>query len=125
MKIQRQSKLLEIIQNNDIETQSELLAKLNEYGFHATQATVSRDIKELRLIKIPNGRDKYKYAAESVPEDEKRSHSYLFTTAVTSIDYSHSLVVIRLSRVFSNTTVQKHQFFGTQLSSQSNSHIHT
>ena len=95
MKIERQSKLLEIIQNNDIETQSELLAKLNEYGFHATQATVSRDIKELRLIKIPNGRDKYKYAAESVPEDEKRSHSYLFTTAVTSIDYSHSLVVIK------------------------------
>lgn len=95
MKIERQSKLLEIIRKNDIETQSELLEKLNEHGFHATQATVSRDIKELRLLKIPNGKDKYKYAAESVPEDENRSHSYLFATAVISIDYSHSLVVIK------------------------------
>ncbi len=95
MKTERQSKLLEIIYQNDIETQSELLERLNEYGFHATQATVSRDIKELRLIKIPNGKDKYKYAAESAPEDERHSHSYLFTTAVTSIDYSRSLVVIK------------------------------
>lgn len=95
MKIQRQNKILELIRENDIETQSELLEKLNKWGFHATQATVSRDIKELKLIKVPNGNGDYKYAAESAPEDEKRSHSYLFATAVTGIDYSHSLVVIK------------------------------
>ena len=95
MKIERQAKILELIRKNDIETQSELLEELNKHGFHATQATVSRDIKELRLIKVPDGRGEYKYAAESVPEDEKQSHSYLFSTAVTGIDYSHSLVVIK------------------------------
>lgn len=95
MKIDRQNKILELIKNNDIETQSELLEKLNAAGFTATQATVSRDIKEMRLIKIPSSKGEYKYAADTVSEEEQQSHSYLFSTAVTSIDYSHGLVVIK------------------------------
>ena len=95
MKIERQTKILELIKENDIETQSELLEKLNAEGFSATQATVSRDIKELRLVKVPSSNGAYKYASENVSEDESQSHSYLFSTAVTNIDYAHALVVIK------------------------------
>ena len=75
MKIERQNKILELIKNNDIETQSELLEKLNAAGFTATQATVSRDIKEMRLIKIPSSKGEYKYAADTVSEEEQQAHS--------------------------------------------------
>ena len=95
MKIERQTKILELIRENDIETQSELLEKLNAEGFSATQATVSRDIKELRLVKVPSSSGAYKYASETVSEDESQSHSYLFSTAVTNIDYAHAIVVIK------------------------------
>lgn len=71
MKTQRQEKILEIIEKKDVETQEELAALLREAGFVATQATVSRDIKELRLVKVSTGvRDgrqiRSKYAANSV-----------------------------------------------------------
>lgn len=62
MKYNRHAKILELIDNYDIETQDELVEKLKEHGMDVTQATVSRDIKELRLVKVTNkeGRSKYK-----------------------------------------------------------------
>ena len=62
MKTKRQSKILELIRKNDIETQEELLAYLVKDGFAVTQATVSRDIREMKLMKIPIGVGKQKYA---------------------------------------------------------------
>jgi arginine repressor len=62
MKYSRHAKVLEIIENNIIETQEELAEKLKEMGFDVTQATVSRDIKELRLIKVMSEEGRYKYA---------------------------------------------------------------
>ena len=65
MKNQRQKKILELIELYDVETQGELTQLLEKNGFAATQATVSRDIKELRLIKVSTGGSsdvKYKYA---------------------------------------------------------------
>ena len=59
MKISRQSKLLEIIENDPIETQEELAHRLKESGFNVTQATISRDIKELKIIKVLNEEGKY------------------------------------------------------------------
>ena len=61
MKARRQTKILELIKDKRIETQEELLNELRGQGFNVTQATVSRDIKELRLIKIPAGDGNYKY----------------------------------------------------------------
>ena len=58
----RQSKIIEIISNNEIETQDELVNALKDAGFDITQATISRDIKELGLIKIVGNSKKYKYA---------------------------------------------------------------
>ena len=61
MKSRRHATLLEIIQEYDIDTQEELIEKLSQRGFTVTQATISRDIKELKLIKTPIGNGKYKY----------------------------------------------------------------
>lgn len=62
MRISRQNKILELIENNEIETQDKLAAMLREYGYDVTQATVSRDIKELQLVKTLTAEGKYKYA---------------------------------------------------------------
>ncbi len=61
MKISRHAKILEIIERNEIETQEELAEELKKNSFNVTQATVSRDIKELRLIKVMSQNGKYKY----------------------------------------------------------------
>ena len=61
MKTKRQSKILELIRKNDIETQEELQAVLEKEGFLTTQATISRDIRELKLTKIATGNGKQKY----------------------------------------------------------------
>ena len=95
MKIRRQERILELIREYDIETQSDLLAKLKQDGFQVTQATVSRDIKEMRLLKTLDSNGTYKYSAEMVSAEEQQSHSYLFSTAVTGVDCAHSLVVIK------------------------------
>ena len=71
MKARRQAEILAIIQEYDIETQDQLLEKLREKGMKSTQATISRDIKELHLVKELTGRSTYKYAvseAENLPE---------------------------------------------------------
>ena len=68
---------------------------LKKDGYNVTQATVSRDIKEMRLIKVLDRDGRYKYASEVVSHDERESHTYLYSTAVIGIDYSHSLVVIK------------------------------
>lgn len=55
MKHKRQAKLLELVRENNVETQEALMELLHAHGFRVTQATISRDIKELRLVKVPNG----------------------------------------------------------------------
>ena len=62
MKTRRHAKILEIINNNSVETQEDLQALLSQAGYHVTQATVSRDIKELMLIKVSDMRGGYRYA---------------------------------------------------------------
>lgn len=95
MKTKRQARILELIRRQPVETQSELLELLRGDGFNVTQATVSRDIKELRLIKLLDANGMYRYAAESVSNEERQSHAYLFSTAVTGVDHAHALVVIK------------------------------
>ena len=65
MRYSRQNKILELITNNDIETQDKLVAMLKSEGFDVTQATISRDIKELQLIKTLSSSGKYKYAVHN------------------------------------------------------------
>ncbi len=96
MKVKRQSKILEIIRTRSVETQDELIRALEESGYRATQATVSRDIKELRLIKILDGKGRYCYATMKA-ENEQIPTKFLsiFQDAVSSIDYAGNLVVVK------------------------------
>ena len=96
MKTRRHAKILELIRERDIETQDELLSHLREAGFDVTQATVSRDIKELRLIKTLSGSGRYKYSTGSDGSADMSSkfHS-LFTDSALSVDYAMNMLVIK------------------------------
>ncbi len=97
MKGYRYAKIREIVQNQNIETQEDLAAALEQEGIEVTQATISRDIKEMMLIKVPCGDGKYKYAV--APDEPKLSAKnrlvVLFKDAVTNITVSKNIVVIR------------------------------
>lgn len=97
MKTRRQLKIQEHITNNHISTQQELAQRLLEDGFDVTQATISRDIKEMGLIKVPGVGDEYHYAlrGESHPMDYQERLKRMFKEAVISFDSSENIVVIR------------------------------
>lgn len=96
MKNKRQELILEIITTHDVETQDELAALLKERGVVVTQATISRDIKELRLIKALSEKGVYKYAP--IEKGDHRSQSALmriFADTVVQIEPTGHLIVIR------------------------------
>lgn len=97
MKGLRHSKIKEIIERSVIETQEELAEALRKEGIEITQATVSRDIKELMLIKVPTGDGRYRYAfpiEQNILFSQARMER-IFRDAVTSIDFSENLIVIK------------------------------
>ena len=97
MKTQRQTKILEIISTQDIETQDQLLKELQNAGFHSTQATISRDIKELRVIKELTTLGTYRYTTasrESAGAFSARLNT-IFKESVISYDYAQNIVVIK------------------------------
>ena len=96
MKYNRHSKILEIIENSEIETQEELADELKKKGFNVTQATVSRDIKELRLIKVLTKDGKYKYSSiEHTDTPILKRFINLFRDSVLSLDHANNMVVVR------------------------------
>lgn len=97
MKTRRQMKIQEVITKEIIRTQEELADRLRDEGFDVTQATVSRDIKELGLIKVPSPGDEYRYAtaAESHPANHLERLKRLLREVVVSINDSENLVLIR------------------------------
>lgn len=95
----RQAKILEIINRKEIETQEELCAELNKLNYNVTQATVSRDIKDLRLYKTAGSVKKYKYTCiDNVEEELTPRMLNLFRECVLSINYANNLVVIKTMR---------------------------
>jgi len=96
MKYSRHIKILEIIKEHEIETQEELAEWLKKSGFNITQATVSRDIKELRLIKVLTKNKRYKYAAMQQQEHVLSDRLInLFKGSVVSIDHSGNIIVLK------------------------------
>jgi transcriptional regulator of arginine metabolism len=96
MKYSRHAKILEIIDNNIIETQEELAEKLKQQGVDVTQATVSRDIKDLRLIKVMSSDGRYRYATFSQTESQMSSRlTTILTEAYVSSDYANNIVVVK------------------------------
>ncbi|MBC8535554.1 arginine repressor [Feifania hominis] len=97
MKMKRHSKILDIIQNESVETQEALAERLKQAGYNVTQATVSRDIKELRLLKVQGEDGAYRYVAgvsENKPETPPKYRTILLE-AVLSVDYSGNIVVVK------------------------------
>ncbi len=95
----RQRRIQEIIAQEFIATQGDLVNRLLEDGFHVTQATVSRDITELRLVRLPFGKNKYRYALApyglaSDPTEELRLQ---FKQFVRDIDRAENIVVLKVS----------------------------
>lgn len=96
MKYNRQSKILEIIERYEIETQEEIAEKLKELGMDVTQATVSRDIKELRLIKVMTEDGRYKYAPFSKSENVTSNKLLtIFSESYVSSDFANNIIVIK------------------------------
>ncbi len=97
MKTQRHAQIVELIRQNNIETQEELTLMLKEKGFDTTQATVSRDIKELKLVKVPDDNGRYKYAVKATEDDIRVSAKFktILEETVVRIDVSTSIVVVK------------------------------
>ena len=96
MKQGRQSTILEIIENHDVETQEQLSEILGSMGFEVTQATISRDIKELKLVKVQGEGGAYKYAVAGKGQLGKLDvFKRVFRDTVVSVEQAASLVVVR------------------------------
>ena len=96
MKTKRQTKMLELIKKHNIETQEELSDYLQKEGYQVTQATVSRDIRELKLTKVAmsNGRQKYAALTEA-NEDLSEKYTRVFRDAFVSMDMAQNILVIK------------------------------
>jgi transcriptional regulator of arginine metabolism len=97
VKSQRQEKILSIIQSHTITTQEELQSHLQEAGFHATQATISRDIKELRLVKALSSAGNYYYTTpvQKEPEATVLNIDFVFLESIRSVDFAGNFVVVK------------------------------
>ena len=97
MKKHRQNAILRIIKNADIETQSQLLERLGKYGIKSTQATLSRDIKALNLVKEPNSQGIYRYVVNDKPQLENQSARLItiFKESTRSVACAQNLVIIK------------------------------
>lgn len=96
MKSKRHVKILELIRKNEIETQEELAECLEREGYQVTQATVSRDIRELKLTKVAmaNGRQKYAALSENT-EDMMQKYTRIFKDAFVTMDMAQNILVIK------------------------------
>lgn len=97
MKVDRHSKIVELIGKYQIETQEELAEHLKRSGYHVTQATVSRDIKELRLVKVLAHNGKYRYSANMQQPKMDMSFKFhsIFSQSVQGVDYAGNMVSVK------------------------------
>ena len=96
MKVNRHAKIVELINKYQIETQEELAERLNQVGFHVTQATVSRDIRDLKLTKVPAENGKQKYAVlESGNTAMGEKYIRILRDGFVSMDMAQNILVIK------------------------------
>lgn len=99
MKIKRHQKIIDIIQRKPMETQDELAEELKREGFNVTQATISRDIKELRLVKIATDNNLYRYAVpdEKLNTGNQVKNRRIFRDSVIRVDFSENIIIVKTS----------------------------
>lgn len=95
MKKDRHLLILELIEKYTISTQEELLEKLLECGIEVTQATVSRDIKELRLVKQPVANGQYKYSLATSADEKYMKYYAIFAESVTAVDFAQNICMLK------------------------------
>ena len=97
MKSERQQKILELIGEYEIETQEELIFYLNKYGFETTQATVSRDIRELKLIKVSSSVGNYKYAVQGTASHAIPAPKFngALVDSIIKVSYANNIIVLK------------------------------
>lgn len=96
MKGKRLAKIVELISRHDIETQEELAERLNQAGFQVTQATVSRDIRELRLTKVPTEQGRQKYALlQNAEQGLSEKYIRILRDGYLSVEMAHNILVIK------------------------------
>ena len=94
----RQQKILEIIANKEIDTQEELCDELNKSNFRVTQATISRDVKELKLYKVAGVQKKYRNASLDVDDGVNNRMTSLYKGCVLSINSANNLILVKTMR---------------------------
>ena len=97
MKGQRQAKIMEIISTKNVETQEQLLIELQKEGFRCTQATISRDIKDMRIVKELTSMGTYRYTTSTneISGTFTSRLNTIFRECVVSYDYAQNIIVIR------------------------------
>ena len=97
MKVARHEKIIELIRQNEIYTQEELAARLNEAGFKVTQATVSRDIRALKMTKVAgrNGKSRYAILEEHTPDLLSDKYARVLKEAVVSMNIGQNIIVVK------------------------------
>lgn len=96
MKIERHAQIIRLINQYDIETQEELAQRLNESGFHVTQATVSRDIRELKLSKISRPGGGFRYSVlESLDRETGQKYINVLKNSFVSMDLAQNILVVK------------------------------
>ena len=95
MKKNRQEAIIELIQKYPIETQEELLSRLNQIGFKTTQATISRDIRELALIKKPDADGKQIYCLIDQEDETSRKYQRILAEAIVSMELAENMLVVK------------------------------
>lgn len=96
MKRERQNAIIQIITNNNVETQEDLQALLRENGFDVTQATISRDMRELNVTKISYDGNKHKYSTGPVVDlGTRASYKHVLGNCILSLDYAQNIIVIK------------------------------
>lgn len=119
MKHNRHRKILKIISETDVKTQEQLTDELKNSGFMVTQATVSRDIKELGLIKLPLTDGSYKYAVTKEEKNEPKEHLSIFSRSILSIQAAMHTIVIKTNAGMANAVAASidtfigHEIVGT------------
>lgn len=95
MKKSRHELILELVEKYNISTQDDLLERLHDHGVEVTQATISRDIKELRLVKQPVSNGQYKYSVAAGTDEKYMKYYAIFAESVNSVDFAQNICIIK------------------------------
>ena len=112
MKTARHAKIIEIINKNNIETQEELAKALNEAGFNVTQATVSRDIRELKLTKVQKENGRQCYSVVQAQKDFSEKYLRILRDSFISMDMAQNILVIKTASGMANAAAESLDVIG-------------